>query len=194
MSCLVWGDTVNEIVEKISDLNGKCAHFWRRSAGWAPPEAAELLSNARLDWQVSLSKTLRIWLREDGSDLEDGELILAWTNLGALVEGTLKLFLSVYYLDYRDDLDALKATNAFDNRREKQKEPAGLGLEILRSFVEKKDFFDSEIYNFLKLVQQRRNAIHAYEDRPVGNTTEFHKAVTTYFHFLTKVDSRLPYP
>ena len=35
------------------------------------------LPGGKLDWQASLSKTLRLWLREPSTALSDGELILA---------------------------------------------------------------------------------------------------------------------
>src|SRR3990172_855008 len=79
-------------------------HFWKSSHGWAPVDAANLLSKSALEWQVSLSESLRRWV----GCTTDGDLILAWANLGALVEGQLKLFLSVYYSDYARDLDAIR--------------------------------------------------------------------------------------
>jgi hypothetical protein len=48
------------------------------------------IERSRLDWQVSLSSSLRNWVRDPLTALSDGDLILAWTNLGALIEGTLK--------------------------------------------------------------------------------------------------------
>ena len=95
----------------------KLARFWKAAHGWAPIEAAGLLSKARLDWQVSLSSSLRNWLRDPPAALSDGDLILAWTNLGALIEGTLKLFLSVYYNDFQADVENLKAAGALMNDR-----------------------------------------------------------------------------
>lgn len=87
--------TIGEVVIRIDTLNIRLAAFSSKCGGWAPVEAAGLLTDARLDWQVSLSKTLRLWIREPASALTDGELILAWSNLGSLLEGTLKLLLSV---------------------------------------------------------------------------------------------------
>ena len=89
------------IIEKIKILNARQAAFWRSAHGWAPDNAADLLSESRLDWQVSLTDCLGLWTQHD--QLSDGELILAWTNLGALVEGTMKLFFSIYYNDYLND-------------------------------------------------------------------------------------------
>ncbi|WP_272480015.1 hypothetical protein [Aquibacillus koreensis] len=46
---------------------------------------------------------MKKWNECTCSKAEDGDLILAWANLGTLVEGTIKLFLSVYLNDYLDD-------------------------------------------------------------------------------------------
>jgi len=63
--------TIEDVVSRIEKLNSPASN------GWAPVEAAGLLTKSRLDWQASLSKTLRLWLREPSTALSDGELILA---------------------------------------------------------------------------------------------------------------------
>ena len=47
---------------------------------------------------IVLAGSLSKWTGE----MNDGECILAWVNVGALVEGQLKLFLSV---DHKDHLE-----------------------------------------------------------------------------------------
>lgn len=186
-------DTVSEIIA----LNRKCADFWTNAHGWAPPEAADLLSTSRLDWQVSLSETLKLWLNKPAENLSDGMLILAWVNLGALVEGTIKLMLSVYYNQYIDDIETLKATGLYDWKKQKHQEPDSLTFEKLRAFVVRKGLFkhsDIDADKFLIKVRDRRNAIHAYKNRPIGDTAEFKMAVTDYLKFLQVVEGRLPYP
>ena len=89
----------NTILEIIS-INQKISNFWSNSHGWAPVEAATMLEKSRLDLQVSLSETLVLWV---DCKNHPGYLRLAWTNLGALVEGSLKWFLAVYYKDYLKD-------------------------------------------------------------------------------------------
>lgn len=104
---------IRTVLDRIVSKNEGIAAFWRDALGWAPLEAAELLSRSRLDWQVALSHTLALWFPRSGADPSDaaapGRLILAWVNLGALVEGSLKWFLSVYYDAYRKDIAALRA-------------------------------------------------------------------------------------
>lgn len=52
-----------------------------------------------LPWIIELTECLRIWVDKDIM-MTDGELILAKTNLGSLIESWLKFFLCVYYEDY----------------------------------------------------------------------------------------------
>lgn len=181
-----------EVVEKIISLNGKLSAFWASAHGWAPEDAANLLSKSRLDWQDSLSETLHLWIDRD--PMTDGELILAWANLGALLEGTLKLFFSIYYSDFQTDIEALKKANAYDHKKKTHKEPDGLTLEVLRRYVIQKNLFVEAHREMFQLVQSRRNAIHAYKDRELGTVSEFRDSVRGYMEFLTDVDLSVPYP
>ena len=186
--------TDQDVIHRIIELNRKCADFWNNAHGWAPEEAANLLSSSRLDWQVSLSETLSLWLDPPDKDLTAGELILAWTNLGALVEGACKLFFSVYYLDFQNDTELLKKVSADDRKKGVHKSPDTLVLENYRIYIEQKGLLDKAITDFICLVQQRRNSIHAFKDREIGSSQDFREAVRTYLCFLEAVEVRLPYP
>lgn len=186
--------SLSEVINQIEALNRKLAGFWKAAHGWAPIEAAGLLSKARLDWQVSLSASLRLWLHDPPDTLSDGDLILAWANLGTLIEGTLKLFLSVYYTDFRADAENLKKAGAFDHKAQMSKSPDGLTLEPLRKYVAARDLIGASGDALAKLVQERRNAIHAFKDRPIGDGWEFWQAVRDYLDMLSDLDDRLPYP
>ena len=74
---------IEEVVDRIEKLNSELRQFWANSEGWAPVEAAGLLGKARLDWQESLSGTLRLWAAGKSPAPCDGNLILAWANLGS---------------------------------------------------------------------------------------------------------------
>lgn len=182
----------DEVVKKIISLNAKLSAFWASAHGWAPEDAANLLSKSRLDWQVSLSESLRFWIDRD--TMTDGELILAWANLGALLEGSLKLFFSIYYSDFQMDTEALKKANAYDHKKKTHKEPDGLTLEVLRRYAIHKNLFEETQREMFQLVQNRRNAIHAYKDRELGSVNEFRDSVRGYMEFLTDVDRSVPYP
>lgn len=179
---------IEQVLDRIVTLNRGIRDFWSSADGWAPIEAAAILSKSRLDWQVSLSETLRLWFPSGGSQLTDGRLILAWANLGSLVEGTMKLFLSVFYADYSKDIDAFKKKNG------KLIDPDLLTLERLRQFFTKKDLLSSEWEAYVQHVQSRRNAIHAFEDKELGTGLEYEQAVRRYLKLVREINSRIPYP
>jgi hypothetical protein len=181
-----------EIVQRITKLNSGIQKFWSKSHGWAPVEAAGLLAKSRLDWQVSLSKTLTLWLQK--KPLTPGELILAWSNLGSLVEGTLKTFLSVWYKDYIKDIEYLKKSNAYHYKKGKPLEPDALTLGPLALYFKNKKFLSAESTVFINLVHARRNAIHAFKGKDIGTADELQKAVASYLKLLREVNRRLPYP
>ncbi|MCG2665181.1 MULTISPECIES: hypothetical protein [Brevundimonas] len=182
-----------EVVQRIVKLNEGLRSFWSSSHGWAPADAAELMGKSRLDRQASLSRSLLHWITAD-EELEDGDLILGWTNLGSLIEGTIKLFLAVYYEDFKADFENVKKTQAWHSKQEKVLEPDGLRLEVLVHYVETAKLFQGDDLALFKLVQQRRNAIHAFKDRDIGTPAELHSAMRAYLRFLRDTASRLPYP
>lgn len=159
--------------------------FWKSAKGWAPVEAAGLLSRSMLEWQSSLADVLETWLNCQ----TDGQLILAWANLGALVEGQLKLFLSVYYKDY------LNPEQLGVRKRGMKLDPDGCALNDLREFFAKKvwrEGFNWDVW--IKHVQERRNSIHAFNYRDIGSFSEWRNDLRLYLRFIRDLDSRLPYP
>ena len=179
--------SIEEVIQRIVKLNDGLRRFWIESEGWAPLEAAQLLSRSRLDWQVSLSNCLRIWVEDPPLENSDGRLILGWANLGSLVEGTMKLFLSVWYEDYKDDEDYIVM------RRGELQDPDRLQLDLMRQYFKKK-IWDDTWDKWVQQVQQRRNAIHAYKDRAIGTHSDLLAGMRKYLEFLRYINIRLPYP
>lgn len=181
--------SIDEVVDRIISLNDKLREFWTKAKGWAPIEAAKLLSKSRLDWQVSLSKCLKIWLKKPLPNDKNGCLILAWANLGSLLEGTMKLFLSVWYKDYKVDVNAIR-------KKGKLIDPDGLQLEPLRQFFNKRIWRkgDEDWNAWIQHIQYKRNAIHAYKSRNIGNFNEFLNDIRKYLKFVEYINSRLPSP
>ena len=180
--------SLEETIERIIKLNTGLSEFWSNASGWAPDGAAALMSKSRLDRQVSLSKCLRIWIDDKTQNMGDGALILAWANLGSLIEGTLKLFLAVYYDDYQKDIEAFK------DARGNIIDPDILTLERLRVFFNKKNLWADKWNEFVLNVQRYRNAIHFFKDREIGTFEEFEKKVIIYLLLIREINSRLPYP
>lgn len=176
-------------ITKIIKINTELSKFWSNPHGWAPKDAAELMSKSRLDRQVSLSHCLRGWFQNITKTSKEGSLILAWANLGSLIEGSLKLFLAVYYEDYKTDINSLR-----HKKTGKIKDPDILALEELKTFFMKKNILDDDWIKYIEYVQQKRNAIHAFKDRDIGSYGDLRKCVRKYLELLTEINSRLPYP
>jgi hypothetical protein len=173
-------ETITRTTHLIQGMMG----FWKEVYGWAPDEAAELLNRSMLEWQSSLAEQLSEWT----GTLTEGQLILAWAHLGALVEGQMKLLLSVYYESYLSDAHDIKKKN-------KTEDPDGLTLEPLIRFFKKNIWSPQEDWEpWVRMVQQRRNAIHAFKARSIGTTEELHAALEKLLEFVRFINSRLPYP
>jgi len=206
----VCEQTVDNTVDEIIKLHTKIRNFWSHPKGWAPNDAAELLGKSRLDRQLSLAYCLKLWLTQTPpvepvniypcekvadsfteSDVQaEGRLILAWANLGSLVEGAMKFFLCVFEHDY----SASPSTKGKDMT---PVAPDELSLEKLKQFFCEKIWSDPDkayLNRFVDLVQQRRNAIHSYRNQDIGTLHEFYAAVRTYLAFLIDIEGTVPYP
>lgn len=178
-----------ETINRIIRLNSGLQEFWSTPEGWAPIQASQLLSRSRLDRQTSLSHSLKLW--DENADYYskstfEGLLILGWANLGSLVEGSLKLFLSAWYEDYLNDVNAIKKQGDIQD-------PSGITLEPIRNFFKKRiwdDIFDSHV----NTIQIRRNSIHSYQDKEIGDFSEFKQSLGHYLDILRYINFRLPYP
>ncbi|MCA9094383.1 MAG: hypothetical protein KDA68_12915 [Planctomycetaceae bacterium] len=182
--------SLESAIDQIITSNERIQKFWTEEAlGWPPREAAELLENSRMDRLVSLSHSLRQWTEPCTEEDREGRLILAWANLGVLVEGAMMWFLCVWEHSYSDS-----------PMRKRNGDP--LAPNELR-FVELCQFFEQTVWldwqkptwvPWLTLVRDRRNAIHAFNHRDIGNWNEWQEAVVHYHEFLGELDGRVPYP
>lgn len=173
---------------RIERLTTDMMSFWKDAHGWAPADAASLLSRSMLEEQASLSSSLARWL----DSTSPGDLILAWVNLGVLVEGQLKLLLSVYLDDFKSDSAQLLDDNGkriYGNRPDK------LMLNRLKKFCETQVWDASDPwYDYVTRIQTRRNAIHAFQYKDIGTYEEWRYELTEHLKFLEYVNLLLPYP
>jgi hypothetical protein len=178
-------------VKRIIAVNKQIEEFWSKAHGWAPADTAELLAESRLDWQVSLSHQLGRWIERPRTGREmDAHLIHAWAHLGAMVEHTMMFVLCVFLRDYEAGHPLVPITR-------KDPKPDRLMLEKLKVFFSKQVWGDRQRARwlpFVGLVQQRRNAIHAYRTRDLGDLREYRRAVRTYYRFLKAHHAMVPYP
>lgn len=182
--------TPSAAVDTIERVNQHWLLNWSDVDGWAPGEVTSVLGKCRLDRQVGLSRMLRLWLSPGDENESEARLILAWANLGALVEGSLKFFLVVFLHDYvrhADDTFLPKKPGSMD-------QPEALMLQSLRCFFAERVWTTESMWldGWIKAVQYRRNAIHAFRDRAVGTHEEFVAALTGYCELLRELDMRLP--
>jgi hypothetical protein len=180
--------SLNEVIDRIVEVNHRIADFWS-DGGWAQGEAAQLLARSRLDRQVSLSRCLRKLVHEAPRDEAEGWLILAWTALGSLVEGTMKFFLSVHLGDYDN--------NPMLDRQNNVMPPDEMMLEVLKQFFSRVVWAADQRIRFRLLVetiQQRRNSIHTYKDRQIGDVHELRRCIGKYLDFLEDMHGQIPYP
>lgn len=188
---LTFKQTIRSIQEKTSEQ----ARFWGKAKGWAPKEAAALLSSIRLEQYASLALNLDATMlgRSKSAKHDSGRLIIAWAQLGSLVECTLQLVLGVHLKNYMQD------PNKILDRRDPKKliMPHEITLEGLRVFFDKSVWDKDEklAWNpWILDVQYHRNAIHALKARNMGTWSDLKKAVITYHEFLYDTDGRLPQP
>jgi hypothetical protein len=179
-------------VHEIIRINTHIRDFWA-DGGWAPRDAAQILSRSRLDWQVSLSHTLRLWLEPCKPDEAGGRLILGWANLGALVEGTLKWFLCVYEANYAAQAIKTKRGRAVGQPLDPDEPALGELIQFFQEHVWTPDQAQSWT-PWLNHVRVRRNAIHAYQDRELGTCPELTDAIGRYRALLLELEGSVPYP
>lgn len=174
------------------DYSKEVLRFWKNdSRGWAPANTSNKLEEARIDWLIDLTGCLSIWSEkwyENAYTLNDGQLILAYANLGALVEGWLKLFYCVYYNDYL-------ANPRTDSRTGAVLEPNDLKFESLKIFSRDKLWSQGTKWDlWIEKIQRRRNAIHSFNDREIGNADEYMDDLTKFADFTEQINNRFPYP
>lgn len=195
--------STEEVVQRIIKLTESLTDFWKSAEGWAPLEAAQLLTKSRLDWQASLARQLKLFLLPEEKK-ESGALILAWTTLGSLTEGLLKLFLSIYYKDYQGE-QVKTDIKTIKDRNDSLIEPDVLVLEKLKVFFAKRIFTPELVaiglsrgevdwIQWITKIQHRRNAIHAFQDKDIGTFDEFHGDLKNYLMLMRKINGMVPYP
>jgi len=175
--------SIDEVCQRIETLTERMMLFWKKAHGWAPASSAALLSKSMLEWQRSLAGCLKRWLNAK----TDGELILAWANLGALVEGQLKLFLSVYYADYSVDAEAIKNKGAVQD-------PDLAVLEDLRVFFKKRIWIKDEKWDeWIRAHTPEAECDSRVQAEEHWNLRRL-EDLRNHLAFVHEINARLPYP
>jgi hypothetical protein len=177
--------TDEQVCSAIEGETREIMEFWQHnSIAWAPADVSEILVNSVLERQSSLASALSIWLKGNS----EGELILAWANLGALVEGLMKLFLCVYLHDYQ------KAERVWTKGK---KAPDSHMLNNLQKFFAEKVWTPTQKANWdpwIECIRKRRNSIHAFRKVDLGSFDEWRQQLRMHLMFLRELNGQLPYP
>ncbi|TCR76843.1 hypothetical protein [Rhizobium sp. BK376] len=169
--------------------------FWKNAHGWAPDGAAAMLASARLELMPSLAAALYKWTPE--TTMTDGELILAWANLGSLMESSLRLFLAVYLEDFLADHETVKSLDAMHKKGEKTgtiHDPTEISLEKMRQYFTKKDLLSPKDLAAVAFIQGQRNAIHSFSKKDIGSAEIFSHHIFQFRRLIAVIGLRLPYP
>ena len=161
------------------------ALLWKQSRGIATDDVADKMDAAMLDWMVELTDCLGIWI-EKGLQMTDGELILADTNIGALVESWLKFFYCVHYRDY-----VRERQNGAG--RQPMREPEKLQFVELQQFSEGRLWDAGSSWNqWVDKIRNRRNGVHSFLFRDIGTAQDFITDVDELLNFVRLIHDRLP--
>jgi hypothetical protein len=180
-------DTPERACNLIIDICTKWAAFWPTSQGWAPAEAASLMKQEIMDRQLCMAHALKRWHERLLQNEAPGELVMAWTNLGSVIEGALKIYMCVYYEDWLKDADAPISNG-------KKLSPDDTFFDRLIRFTLKKGLFHPKDTKLLETVRDQRNLIHPMKTGAVLDRPAFFGAVMQAAALVAQVEHRLPYP
>ncbi len=182
-------------VDDIVRIQTGLSKFWKNAHGWAPDGAAAMLASARLELMPSLAAALHKWTPE--TTMSDGELILAWANLGSLMESSLRLYLAVYLEDFVADHETVKSLDAVHKKGEKTgmiHDPTEISLEKMRQYFTKKDILSPKDLAAVVFIQGQRNAIHSFSKKDIGSAATFLTHVIRFRRLIAFIGLGLPYP
>lgn len=172
--------------EKLKFAARNTSLLWQHVRGIAPDKVAAKLENANLNGLIYMTDTLEIWINK-GAEMTEGELILAVTNLGAVVESWLRFFYCVYYDDYiKEPIKKTKGTRIMEPEKAQFIDLINYGVRKLWN-----DKSDPE-YVWVDSVRVKRNAIHIYQKREIGTAIDFLKNIEQLYTFVEHILLQLP--
>ncbi|ANR69364.1 hypothetical protein [Staphylococcus equorum] len=147
-----------------------------------PIDIRNLLDKIAFDRIKSLTECLVYW--EDAKNLSVGELILARANLGSLTESWLQFFLIIHIKDYNK--------NPIKDSKDKVVKVKNISFNDLKEYIKNIDGLD-KYYEWIGSVQSKRNAIHSFTFKKLGDNQDFINDLVEYQKFLKELSNRLPF-
>lgn len=112
---------VNDAYLEITKKTSKLVSVWRN---FIEQEGLRKKYIIMLDWQVSLTNSLKYWLSMD-TNISTDDLIITRVNLGMLVETWLRIFFTIYSYDYQND-DFIIIKNRIEKIKDRKKKRIGI--------------------------------------------------------------------
>lgn len=192
----VAGDISNDLLALLKHI----AEFWHQgSRGWAPQVATDSLQNIDFQRMLLLAEEFPKWY--SGEKNTEGQLLLAWVALGAIAEGSLQWFLSVYKQNYLDGPQFRRPASDIPIP------PEELFFAKLIAYFEKHVWIDgrsnydgwsvrnekAEMTAILHTIRECRNAIHCRKTN-VGSWADWRMCIRQFLSLLCELEGRVPYP
>ncbi len=157
--------------------------------GWAPDETIRILKSVNFERILSLMESLNYYQSKDY--LSDGELLIAVTIIGSLVEFWIKFFYTIYIQDYFNSVK--EDSRFFDCKKKKIKLPDKIKFETLKQFSRENLLKNNEKFEeWINRIQFKRNAIHTFVYREIGGTEELEYDLEMLSLLIEKIYYRLP--
>ena len=203
-SSTIKSDIIKTVYEELIKKTNKMIQIWDEYIELIPKKYTVMLN-----WQKDLTKSLKHWI-DLGDTISSGDLILARVNLGMLTENLLKIFFTIYHIDYENDKSEIlyrkrKKCNVKELSFDKSisfflsiVDPSNFNKKfpISEEFFEKEDideikeYKDKEILDFenfgiwLNNIRCKRNVVHSFAYSEIGSYEDFIEDVIKYNAFL----------
>ncbi len=175
-------DEIKDLIGMTEDI----VSFWSRDVvikDWAPDEVADELTKISFTKVISIVHSLDLFVDKD--ELTDGELLLAWTQLGSIAEWYLKFFLCVSAVDY------LKNPKYWPNKIDIIS-PHDLRFEYAKQVFRAESILDKDLIEIIEVIQYNRNAIHLTDFREIADEDTYRRAVHGFIKIVSEIYIRLP--
>lgn len=211
-SSIIKSDIIKTVYEELIKKTNRLIQIWDEYIELIPKRYTVMLN-----WQKDLTKSLKHWI-DLGDTISSGDLILARVNLGMLTESLLKIFFTIYHIDYEKDESKILyiKTKKYSVKELSFDKSISFFLSIVdpsnfnkkfpipEEFFEKEDIDDIkerrkkeklDFENFgiwLNDIRRKRNAVHSFSYNEIGSYENFIKDILKYNAFLDIIIEQLP--
>lgn len=211
-SLTVKSDIIETVYKDLIKKTNRLIRIWSEYIESVPKKYTVMLN-----WQKDLTESLKHWI-DLGDTISSGDLILARVNLGMLVESLLKIFFTIYHIDYEKDESKILyiKTKKYSVKELSFDKSISFFLSIVdpsnfnkkfpipEEFFEKEDIDDIkerrkkeklDFDNFgiwLNDIRRKRNAVHSFSYNEIGSYENFIKDILKYNAFLDIIIEQLP--